>query len=47
MTGKYPRGLENLKRFEGYLNFRLLVARFISNARMKPVIVMARAVNFR
>lgn len=47
MIGKYPRRLENLKRFEGYLNFRFLVARLCSNARMKSIIVTARVVNFR
>lgn len=45
--GKYPRKLENLKRFEGYLNFKFLVARLSSNAKMKPVMVTARAVSFR
>lgn len=46
-VGKYPRRLENLKRFEGYLNFKFLAARLSSNAKMKPVMVMARAVSFR
>lgn len=47
MIGKYPRRLQNLKRLEECFNFKLLVARLSSNARMKPIIVMARAVNFR
>lgn len=45
--GKYPRRLENLKRLEGYMNFRFLAARLSSSARIKPVIVTARAVSFR
>lgn len=47
MIGKYSRRLENLKRLEGCLNFRFLVARLSSNARVKPIIVTTRAVNFR
>lgn len=46
-VGKYPRRLENLKRFEGYLSFKFLATRLSSNARIKPVIVTARAVSFR
>lgn len=45
--GKYPKRLENLKRLEGYINFKFLAARLSSNARMKPAIVTARAVSFR
>ena len=45
--GKYPKRLENLKRFERYINFKFLAARLSSNARMKPAIVTARAVSFR
>lgn len=45
--GKYPKRLENLKRLEGYINFKFLAAKLSSNARMKPAIVTARAVSFR
>lgn len=39
--------MENLKEFDGCLCFRFCVSRLISNAMMKPRVVIARAVNFK
>lgn len=47
MMGKYPRRLENLNRFDGYLSLRLCEVRFSSSARMNPRSVTERAVSFR
>lgn len=47
IVGKYPSWLENLKEFDGWLNFRFWVMLLISSARIKPRIVIARAVIFR
>lgn len=47
IVGKYPRRLENLNVLEGDLNFRLSAARLSSRARINPVKVTTRAVNFR
>lgn len=38
---------ENLNRFEGYLNFRLCIVRLSSSAKMKPKMVMVRAIILR
>lgn len=45
--GKYPSKVENLEKFDGYVCFRFCVWVLISNARMKPRVVIARAVSFR
>lgn len=47
IVGKYPRRLENLNRFDGYLSLRLCEVRFSSSARMKPRSVTVKAVSFR
>lgn len=47
IVGKYPRRVENLKLFVGCLYFRFWVLRVISNARVKPNMVTARAVILR
>lgn len=46
-NGEIPKRLENVKKFEGYLNFKFCVAGLISNARIKPRMVTAKAVCFR
>ena len=45
--GKYPSRVENLEKFEVWVCFRYCVLRLISSARVKPKIVMIRAVSFR
>lgn len=47
IVGKYPSERENLVGFEGRLYFRFCVLRLISNAIMKPRVVIVRAVSFR
>ncbi len=47
IVGKYPSKVENLKEFDGCVYFRFCVSRLISNAIMKPRVVIARAVSFR
>ena len=45
--GKYPSRVENLEEFDGWIYFRFCVSRLISNAIMKPRVVIVRAVSFR
>ena len=41
MVGKYPKRLENLRVFEGWINFKFCVLRLILSANAKPRMVTA------
>lgn len=47
MAGKYPRRLENLNKFDVYLNLSLCEVVVSSKATIKPRSVTTRAVSFR